>query len=221
MEQTTVVQKATAQTTQATRPPSQTSRDCESGHSFVELAVIVALLGIATAILVPPFLSWTAGVRLDLAANELSGTFRLARAYAIKHNTNVGLKFYPGESVVRYGLYRDDDGDGVRTDDIRSGIDPEVMPVRDLIHLGRQVSFGFPAGLNPRDPNDPRRRLGRLHDPVRFNRSDIASFSPLGVSTPGTIYLTDGRHLLAVRVNNRRGRVRIMRYLRDQDVWDG
>ena len=206
---------------QSSRSPRPTDSSRQAGHSFIELALVVALLGIATAILIPPFLTWSAGVRLDLAANEIVGTLRLARAYAIKHNTNVGLKFFPGEQVVRYGLYRDDDGDGVRTPDIESGQDPEVMPIRDLIHLGRQVSFGFPAGLNPRDPSDPRRRLGRLHDPVRFNRSDIASFSPLGVSTPGTIYLTDGRHLLAVRVNNRRGRVRIMRYIRDQDAWDG
>ena len=114
---------------------------------------------------------------------------------------------------VEWSLYRDGDGDGVLSQDIESGVDPRVGPARQLAHLGRQVRFGFPPGPPPRDPGDPRRRLDRLDDPIRFNRSDLASFDPLGGATPGSIYLTDGRHqLAAVRVLGVTGRVRVLVY---------
>ncbi|MCB1009629.1 MAG: hypothetical protein KDB94_12155, partial [Acidobacteria bacterium] len=80
--------------------------------------------------------------------------------------------------------------------------------------------FGFPAGRAPRDPGSPGRRLDRLDDPIRFNRSDIASFSPLAGATPGTVYLTDGeRRLVAVRVTGRTGRVRILAYDVATETW--
>ena len=121
---------------------------------------------------------------------------------------------------MQWALYRDGDGDGVRSDDITAGTDPRVTPLRRLAHLGAGVRLGFPPDVVPRDPGDPRRRLDRLDDPIRFNRSDIASFDPLGTATPGTLYLTDGRReLLAVRVTSRTGRVRVLRYDAGAERW--
>ena len=62
--------------------------------------------------------------------------------------------------------------------------------------------------------------MKRLDDPIRFNRSDLASFNPRGTATPGTIYLTDGlRHLAAVRVNNRSGKISVLYYDPEEEVW--
>ena len=44
-----------------------------------------------------------------------------------------------------------------------------------------------------RATRDPPGRFRRRTDPLRFNSSDLASFGPLGTSTPGSLYLTDGR----------------------------
>ena len=67
---------------------------------------------------------------------------------------------------------------------------------------------------------NPRRRLDRLDDPIRFNRSDIASFNQIGRSTPGSLYLTDGRYLLSVvRLFGRTGKVKVMRYDPETEVW--
>jgi hypothetical protein len=49
-------------------------------------------------------------------------------------------------------------------------------------------------------------------DPVRFGRSNMLSFSPLGTATPGTFYVTNGRLQAAVRVTGGSGRVRLMVY---------
>ena len=121
---------------------------------------------------------------------------------------------------MTWALYRDGDGDGVLTADILSGDDPEVLPRTRLAHLGRQIRFGFPPGRAPRDPGNPRRRLTGLDDPIRFNRSDIASFSALGTATPGTVYVTDGqRHLSAARVTGRTGRIDQISYDVASERW--
>jgi hypothetical protein len=158
---------------------------------------------------VPPLLQLAAGLRVELAAAEVASTFHVARAYAIQHSANVGLKFLvESDGSVTWALYRDGDGDGVLSADIESGDDPLALPRTRLAHLGRQIRFGFPPGRAPRDPGDPRRRLSGLDDPIRFNRSDIASFSALGTATPGTVYITDGmHHLAAARVTGRTGRI--------------
>ena len=133
----------------------------------------------------------------------------------------MAVKFFTADPAeVSYALFADGDGDGVRNDDIDSGVDPQVAPARGLTHFGRHVGFGFPPGLAPRDPGNPSRRLDRLDDPIRFNRSDLASFSPLGGSTPGSLYVTDGvEELAVVRLFGRTGKVKVLRYDAEQESW--
>lgn len=192
-----------------------------AGYQLLELLVALAITGLVVAVSVPPLVRLTARLRVELAASEVASTLRVARAFAIRHNANVGLKFrVAGDGSVSWALYRDADGDGVLTADIDSGVDPEVLPQQRLSHFGRTVRFGFPPGRAPRDPSDPRRRLDRLEDPIRFNRSDIASFAHLGTSTPGSIYITDGtRYLAAVRVSNVTGKVTKLQYDVEKETW--
>jgi len=196
-------------------------RRSQSGFQLVELLVSLALLAIGIALAAPPLARAAAGLRVRLAAEEVVGSLRLARAYAIAHAAHVGVRFSTTpEGAVSWALYRDGDGDGVRTDDIDSGVDPLAAPARRLAHFDRRIRFGFPPGTPPRDPSDPRRRLDRLDDPIRFNTSDIASFGPLGGSTPGSVYLTDGaRHLAAVRVFGRTAKVKVIRYDPESERW--
>jgi hypothetical protein len=196
-------------------------RGADAGFQLVELIVTVAVAAALIGIATPPLASAAAGLEVRLAAGEVQSALRLARAFAATHAVHVGVKFRtaPG-GQVRWGLYRDGDGDGVRTDDIDSGVDPLAAPVRTLAHFGRRVRFGFPPGRPPRDPADPRRRLDRLDDPIRFNRSDIASFGPLTGSTPGSVFVTDGAHHLAVvRVASATARARILRYDVARETW--
>jgi prepilin-type N-terminal cleavage/methylation domain-containing protein len=191
------------------------------GFTLVELLVATALLALLTLLVAPLVHNFASGATVELAAGEIAVALRQARAYAVRHSANVGVKFRTGDDGrVRWGLYLDGNGNGVRTKEIDSGVDPLAAPVRTLAHFGHTARFGFPAGRAPRDPSDPRRRLDRLDDPIRFNASDIASFTPFGGSTPGSIYVTDGRHrLLAVRVSNRTGRVHVLSYDPRRERW--
>jgi hypothetical protein len=48
---------------------------------------------------------------------------------------------------------------------------------------------------------------------VRFGRSDLVSFSPLGSASSGTIYVTDGRNaLFAIVQFGPTSRLRVWRY---------
>lgn len=193
----------------------------QAGYHLIELLIALAITGLIATVSVPPLLRFSARLRVELAAAEVASTLRVARSFAIRHNANVGLKFRIGaDGAVRWALYRDADGDGVRTADIDAGVDPPVLAEQRLAHFGRAVRFGFPPGRAPRDPSNPRRRLTGLDDPIRFNQSDIASFSHLGTSTPGSVYITDGvRQLSAVRVLNTTGKVTRLLYDVERERW--
>lgn len=196
-------------------PPPRT------GFTLIELLVAVSLLGLGALLLAPPLVEASGRLRVELAAGEVRSALFLARSHAVRHQRLVAVKFRPTAlGGTSFALYRDGDGDGVLNQDIDAGVDPQAAPAQTLAHLGRAVRFGFPRGVRPRDPADPRRRLDRLDDPIRFNRSDLASFSPLGGSTPGSVYLTDGRRtLVVVRVLGHTGRVGVQRYDFAADCW--
>lgn len=192
----------------------------EKGFQLAELIVSLAVLVLILLLGAPSLLQASGDMRLRLAADELAGVLRLARASAVRLDANVAVKFRTeGDGTVTFTLYRDGDGDGVLNRDIDAGIDPPLGPPRRLANLGRGVGFGFPPGPPPADPGSPGHPLSP-GDPIRFNSSDLASFSALGTSTPGSLYLTDGvERLLAVRVANRAGKVRILTYVPRRRIW--
>jgi hypothetical protein len=198
------------------------TRRLGAGFTILELLTVLTLAGLLLSLSVPSLLDMNRRLRVELASNELMSVLRTARSLAVRHSVNVALKFYPEpEGRVRFVLYSDGDGDGVLTRDIEAGIDPPESLPRELGHFGRMVHFGFPPGPPPWDPGNPRRRLENLEDPIRLNRSNMASFDPFGGSTPGSLYVTDGYSELAVvRILGRTGRVRILRYDRESEVWE-
>lgn len=188
-----------------------------SGMSMVEVSIFLLIAGILWTLVIPPLSLWWSGLRLEMAAGEMAGELHLARSYAVRNHTRVGVKFWmEADGTICQRIYRDNDGDGVRSRDIEEEID---TPVRPAHRLAGRIHFGFPPGEPPIDPSSGR-PMGRLEDPVRFNRSDLASFSSDGRATPGTVYLTDGRyHLAAVRVASRSGKITVLRYDPEDRTW--
>lgn len=193
----------------------------QRGFQLVEAVVVLAIVAASLVVSIPPVMRWTSALRLRLATAEFTATLRLARSTAVTTGAKVGVKFRPRPSGrVTFTLHRDGDGDGVRTRDIDDGTDRQIGPEHQLQHVGAHVRLGFPPGIVPRDPGNPGRRLDRLDDPIRFNRSDIAAFNTLGQGTPGSLYLTDGqRGLTAVRVLGATGRVRVLVYDVTTERW--
>ena len=188
-----------------------------SGMSMIEVSIFLLITGFLWTLTIPSLSHWWSGLRLEMAAGEMAGELHLARSYAVRNQARVGVKFWmEPDGTVYQRIYRDNDGDGVRSRDIEEGID---TPVRPAHRLEGRVRFGFPPGEPPTDPGDGR-LLDRLEDPIRFNRSDLASFSSNGMATPGTVYLTDGRHhLAAVRIASRSGKINVLRFDPEARSW--
>ena len=190
------------------------------GFTLLEALIVLAVLGLMASLGLVRLTSLYRRSALDLAAEEVRSALHQARATAIRYNANAALRFDDRPPVGATRIYRDGDGDGVLSRDIDTAVDPAVGPPRRVGSPGLGIHYGFPPNSRPRDPADPRRRLDRLDDPIRFNLSNMASFDPMGTSTPGTIYLTDGVDgLVAVRVFGRSGRIRILRWDAEADQW--
>ncbi len=188
-----------------------------SGYTLMELLVTISIIGLFLAFTVPTFTSLRRRAMLRAASDDLRSVFHLARSRAIARSTNCGLKFVQLAGVWHYSIYDDADGDGVRNDDIRKGVDKLVKPPRVVFPTSPIVTIGL-LPMSIRDPDGD--LLKPNGSPVRFNNSAICSFSPRGESTPGTIYITDRMSdIYAVRVYGATAKIRVLRYDRGTGRW--
>jgi hypothetical protein len=180
---------------------------------LIGLTVAVFLLLLAA----PGVLDLRQSVAVRSAAHETTVAFYLARSYAISKNRYVGLKFRRNGDRYEWALYSDRNGNGVRTADIASGVD-RYLGV-SLPWSRNDVLPSIMTGIRVPDPSGSG-YLDRIDDPIRFNVSDICSFSPIGESTPGSVYLWDGHDRMGVvRVFGRTAKIRTLFYRRGERGW--
>ena len=189
-----------------------------AGYSAVEVVAVLAIVSAVTAIVAPGVFQLSAAVAVRSSAGEVRAMLFQARALAISRGRYVGVKFRKNGNRYEWALYGDGNGNGIRTAEITRGVDP---PLGIAIPWSRNdVRPGILKGSRVPDPGDPHKALDRPDDPIRFNASNICSFSPLGESTPGSIYLWDGRDRMAVvRVFGRTAKVRTLYYRRGEKEW--
>ena len=189
----------------------------QRGYSLMELLTVVFIVGLLVTSAVPSFLKLRRREALRAASAELRTQFHLTRSRAISRNANCGMKFLLLGGEWHFAVYQDGDRDGVRNDDIKSGKDWLVTRPRVVLPSSRAVTIGL-LDVAVKDPDGDLLPPGK--SPVAFNQSAICSFSPLGESTPGTIYITDrALDLYAVRVYGATAKIRILRYVRTTGKW--
>ncbi len=165
----------------------------------------------------PPVLGAISRARVGAAARELAGVMARLRGTAIATGERMAIRLEWSEGRYRYAVYRDGDGDGVRADDIAAGRDPMVEAPRDLPSRHAGVDFGLCDEAIPEVPPGSG-SLPPGGDPVRFGRSDTITFTPRGTASSGTLYVSDGRGLVAAIVlYGGTGRIRTCRF--DRDLW--
>jgi len=169
------------------------------GTSLPELLVVLLILGLVFTLSVPALTEFLAEEGLQAAAREVSAILTTARARAVFQGTDVGVKWISSGGDLVLSVYQDGNGNGVTTADIRKGVDRLVAGPYWLRGKYPGISFSFVPGFNDLDPGGA--PIGDLADPLRFGRSDICSFSPLGKASPGSVYLSNRkRRQAAVRV---------------------
>jgi prepilin-type N-terminal cleavage/methylation domain-containing protein len=193
-------------------------RPTERGFTLPELLTTIAIIGMIVSISVPGFLNYQRRNAVRAAAKEIRSIFHMARSRAITRQAHAGLKFSVVAGEWRYTICDDGDGDGLRNDDLANGVDRCADLPRPVLRESRFATIGLPSVPITDPDGDP---LPPTRSPVQFNSSTICSFSPLGQSTPGTIYLTNrDDDAYAVRVYGASARIRVLRYDPSRARWE-
>jgi hypothetical protein len=163
-------------------------------------------MGLALAVLaaaIPRAQSMVHEARLRGAAFHLRGLLRQVRTTAAAKARYMGVVFDEVEGDPVFSIHADGNGNGIRRMEVVSGTDPRV---REPYRLS-QTFPGVRYGSLPTGAKEPFLRG------LQIGRSHIVSFSPLGSSTTGTLYLSNDYGLVyAVVIFGSTGRVRVARY---------
>jgi type II secretory pathway pseudopilin PulG len=188
------------------------------GYTLVEALVVLVLVGLMTGLAVPALAELRARGRAAAGARYMAGLFQQMRWRAVARSRAHGLLFEHDGRGWTWRIAQDGNGNGMRTAEVSSGIDPTLSGPHRLDRVVEQVDLGFPgAGPFPRVPPG-RGIIDDPTDPVKFGRANLVSFTRLGRASSGTLYVTDNRReLFAVVLFGPTARVRVWRH--DRGRW--
>ena len=175
----------------------------------------MAVAGTLAAVAVP----WTTTVldelRTAMAARYLAGRIGDARLDAVQRSTRVALRFEEQAGELGFALYLDGNGNGIRTTEIASGVDPLLTARQRLREQFPGVAFGLDTGVPDLDGD----AQDADTDGVAVGPARLLTLGPDGTATSGTLYVRGKRARFAVRVLGATARVRIFKYHAAARVW--
>ena len=127
---------------------------------------------------------------------------------AIRRSADVGIKFTASLNGYGYTVYVDGNHNGIRTLEIQREIDRELIPMERLPDLFRDVDFGVLPALPAVDGGTP-----AGNDPIRLGAGDILTFTPIGTSSSGSLYVIGrSRAQYVIRVFGDSGKTRVLKF---------
>lgn len=183
--------------------------------TLAETVVTVGLVGTLSAIAFPT-LAGLDDARVAGAARYLSSRLAESRMDAIAQSREVAIRFSPAGATFSFSVYVDGNSNGVLARDITRGIDRRVRGPEQLADNFRNVIIGVQPGVPAIDSGG----AAPSGDPLKLGSGDSVSFSPMGTSTSGTIYITGQSHAqYAVRVFGATGKIRAYRFISGTGKW--
>ena len=186
-----------------------------AGFSLLELLLVLSIIATMSVLAIPLTAGALDEMRTAMAARYLEGRIMNARMTAIRRSTKVALRFEAvDDDDYRYGEYWDGNGNGVRSAEIASGLDPVSAPAEFLGNRFTGVTFGLHAGIADVDGD-----RSTTTDGVRIGTSRILTLGPDGTATSGTLYVRGRRGQFAVRILGATGRTRVLRFDPGSGQW--
>jgi type II secretory pathway pseudopilin PulG len=186
------------------------------GYSLLELTIVTGLVATLSATTVPPLLTNLDDFRTAGAVRHMSARLQQARMEAVLRSADVALRFTVTRSGYSYAVFQDGNGNGVRTRDIERGTDRQIEPPERLPDQFPGIDFGALPGLPPIDPagSPPG------DDPIRLGSSNILTFSALGTSSSGSLYIRGQRAAqYAIRILGESGKTRVLKFDSRAQKW--
>jgi type II secretory pathway pseudopilin PulG len=187
-----------------------------NGFTLAELLFVTGLCAVLTAAAVPHLLAGLDEWRTRGAVRYLSSRLYQARMEAAARNADTAVRFLRTGPTYEYVTVVDGNRNGVRTPDLVAGVDRIVHPRERLADKFSGVEFGALPGIPPVDPSG----AAPGADPIRLGASDMVTFSPLGASTPGSLYVRGrGRIQYVLRMFAETGKIRILKFYPGSGEW--
>jgi len=181
----------------------------EPGYSLVELIFVVGLIGTIAGIATPQMLTTLDDFRTLGAVRYVSSRLQQTRMEAVARTADTAMRFIRAGNTYSYAVYLDGNRNGVRSLDIQRGIDREIQRPERLSDQFSGIDFGVLAGLPPVDASSSAPGT----DAVKIGSSDLLTFTALGSSTPGSLYIRGRRNAqYVIRVFGETGKTRILKF---------
>ena len=173
----------------------------KTGYSLIELLFVMSATVTAGGIAIQPLLRALDDYRTAGAVRYISTRIQRTRMEAVTRSTNVAMQFVQAGTGFSYRTFIDGNGDGVRTQDIKNGIDYPLGPSERIPDNFSEVDFSLLPGLPAVEPGTPPPGT----DPIKLGSSNLLSYSPTGTSSSGILGDT--------------GRTRILRFDAPSGQW--
>jgi hypothetical protein len=168
-------------------------------------AMLLTLGGIA----VPPLRYAIDSLRAAGAARYVATRLQRARMESVTRSADVAVRFAATSGGYGFAVYVDGNRNGVLASDIGQGVDWRLGAVETLPENFAGVDFGTLPGLPAIDIGG----TAPGSNPIHLGSSGSATFTPLGTSSTGTLYLRGhGNQQFAIRIYGETGKTRILKF---------
>lgn len=187
----------------------------EAGFTAIEMMFAVAIIMTVGGVAVPQVLAALNDYRAIGAARYVATRLQRARMEAVHRSVEVAVRFTQTPAGYVFGVFVDGNANGVLSRDIAAGVDWPLGAIERLADTFSGVDFGTDAGLPAVDTGGTPPGA----DPIRLGAGDLASFSPIGTSSSGSLYIRSRTRQLVVRIYGDTGKTRVLTFERNTGQW--
>ncbi len=189
----------------------------QRGAALIDVLAAVGLSLVMAAMVVPVIGGTLAREHVLVGTHYLAATVQRARLEALKRASAVAVRLEVLDGRAAVQLFTDGNGNGVLQTDIDRRVDLALTGIEWLDEHARDVSLRINQMVQDATG------AGELHpgdDPLRIGNTSLVSFSPLGSSSSGTLYVAAHRGpQMAIRIYGATGRVRVLMFDAQARQW--